>query len=137
MNKVAHIVHSIAFENLGSPEKNYGDAFLLVWKIPEPELNRNEISGNIRIEENSRITNNLADLTVFTITKIFARINRDPEILNYRHNPKLQERFNGNFRLRLGFGVHLGWCIEGVLGSNIKVDPSYMSVDVAIATMLE
>ncbi len=76
-------------------------------------------------------------MALFSAAKIFARINRDPEILDYRNNQKLNSRFNGNFRLRLGFGIHLGWCIEGVLGSHIKIDPSYMSVDVAIATMLE
>ena len=38
VNQIARIVHSIAYEYLGMPNKNIGDAFLLVWKIPESEV---------------------------------------------------------------------------------------------------
>ena len=33
VNKVAHIVHKRAIESEGSPNKNIGDAFLLIWKL--------------------------------------------------------------------------------------------------------
>lgn len=41
------------------------------------------------------------------------------------------------FRIKMGFGLHLGWAIEGMIGSNFKVDASYLSPNVNIASRLE
>lgn len=30
------------------------------------------------------------------------------------------------FRVNIGFGLHAGWAVEGPIGSNIKVDCSYL-----------
>ena len=30
----------------------------------------------------------------------------------------------------LGFGLHVGWAIEGAIGSNYKIDASYLSPNV-------
>lgn len=35
VNEIANIVHSSVHQHHGSPNKNIGDAFLLVWKLPE------------------------------------------------------------------------------------------------------
>jgi hypothetical protein len=29
--------------------------------------------------------------------------------------------------VKLGFGMHVGWAIEGMIGSNFKADASYLS----------
>ena len=34
----------------------------------------------------------------------------------------------------MGFGLHYGWAIEGAIGSNLKIDASYLSPDVNMAT---
>jgi class 3 adenylate cyclase len=34
VNSIAHIVHTAVSTHGGSPNKNIGDAFLLVWKFP-------------------------------------------------------------------------------------------------------
>lgn len=36
VNAVARVVHEAAHRNLGHPNKNIGDAFLLAWKIKPP-----------------------------------------------------------------------------------------------------
>mmetsp|Transcript_32099 Transcript_32099/g.69908 ORF Transcript_32099/g.69908 Transcript_32099/m.69908 type:complete len:160 (-) Transcript_32099:284-763(-) len=36
----------------------------------------------------------------------------------------------------MGFGIHIGWGIEGAIGSNFKVDASYLSPHVNIAYKL-
>ena len=38
VNEIARIVHGIVNEFLGVPNKNIGDAFLLVWKFPDSEV---------------------------------------------------------------------------------------------------
>ena len=41
------------------------------------------------------------------------------------------------FRVRMGFGIHHGWAIEGAIGSYFKVDASYLSPNVNMAARLE
>ena len=42
-----------------------------------------------------------------------------------------------NYRVSLGFGLHIGWAIEGAIGSNFKIDASYLSPNVNMANILE
>lgn len=37
----------------------------------------------------------------------------------------------------MGFGLHYGWAIEGAIGSNYKIDASYLSPHVNMAARLE
>ena len=39
--------------------------------------------------------------------------------------------------MRLGFGLHVGWAIEGAIGSEYKIDASYLSPNVNMASRLE
>lgn len=42
-----------------------------------------------------------------------------------------------NYRVKMGFGLHLGWAIEGAIGSEFKIDASYLSPNVNLAERLE
>jgi class 3 adenylate cyclase len=37
----------------------------------------------------------------------------------------------------MGFGLHVGWAIEGAIGSFFKIDASYLSPNVNMASRLE
>ena len=37
----------------------------------------------------------------------------------------------------MGFGLHVGWAIEGAIGSRFKIDASYLSPHVNMASRLE
>jgi class 3 adenylate cyclase len=37
----------------------------------------------------------------------------------------------------MGFGLHVGWAIEGAIGSEFKIDASYLSPNVNLAARLE
>lgn len=41
------------------------------------------------------------------------------------------------FKVSMGFGLHTGWAIEGSIGSKVKVDASYLSPHVNLASRLE
>lgn len=81
VNEIARIVHGVVNEFLGVPNKNIGDAFLMVWKIPETELFI-DYAGNHQIID-SFVVNNLADCALIAILKIIAKLNREPTILAY------------------------------------------------------
>eukprot|EP00961_Rhodomonas_salina_P129402 1742959-Rhodomonas_salina.2 len=41
------------------------------------------------------------------------------------------------YSVHLGFGLHYGWAVEGAIGSNKKIDASYLSPHVNLAARLE
>ena len=42
-----------------------------------------------------------------------------------------------DYKCKLGFGLHLGYSIEGPIGSMFKIDASYLSSHVNMANNLE
>lgn len=42
-----------------------------------------------------------------------------------------------DFTVSMGFGLHIGWAIEGAIGSEYKIDASYLSPNVNMASRLE
>lgn len=68
--------------------------------------------------------------------KIYAKINREPKILEYRKDARLNTRLPG-YKVKMGFGLHIGWGIEGAIGSEFKIDASYLSPNVNMASRLE
>jgi class 3 adenylate cyclase len=42
-----------------------------------------------------------------------------------------------NFHVHMGYGMHIGWAIEGAIGSKFKIDASYLSPNVNMSARLE
>lgn len=40
------------------------------------------------------------------------------------------------YNVKMGFGLHSGWAIEGAIGSEFKIDASYLSPNVNMASRL-
>jgi hypothetical protein len=40
-------------------------------------------------------------------------------------------------QVRMGFGMHVGWAVEGAIGSQLKIDATYISPHVEMAERLE
>jgi len=134
VNSIAEIVHSMVDKYTGAANKNIGDAFLLVWKLPEDSIYKNE-DGSFELDK-TRTIQNTVDFSLISFLKIYAKINRDPSVLHYREHPGLNERLP-NYQVKMGFGLHIGWAIEGAIGSEFKVDASYLSPNVNMASRLE
>lgn len=75
-------------------------------------------------------------MSLISFLKIQAAINTNPKIIKYRNNTKLQAGVPG-FSVKMGFGLHFGWAIEGAIGSEFKIDASYLSPNVNMASRLE
>ncbi len=80
--------------------------------------------------------NRTADCSILAFLSIIIKINRDLRILSYRKNFKILEKLS-NYKTTMGFGLHMGWAIEGAIGSNYKIDASYLSPNVNMAARLE
>lgn len=75
-------------------------------------------------------------MAVIAFLKILIKIYRSHKLDKYRKNPGLNERIK-NYSVKLGFGLHCGWSIEGAIGSTFKIDASYLSPHVNMASKLE
>jgi len=78
----------------------------------------------------------LTDLSVCCMVIIDIYINISPEFRQYREDPRLLQRIP-DYNVRLGYGLHIGWAIEGAIGSPMKIDASYLSQNVSFAAKLE
>ena len=65
------------------------------------------------------------------------QINRNKYVMRYRNDPRLTDNGKHDFKVRMGFGLHAGWAIEGAVGSLQKVDATYLSPHVNMAARLE
>ena len=119
INQIAEIVHSIADEFHGVPNKSDGESFLIVWRLSDDA------------ERNRQIH----DMSVVACVKICIAIRRSLELHEYSSLPPLMQKVPG-FKVELNFCLHRGWAIEGAIGSDLKIDPSYLGPDVNLVETL-
>lgn len=78
----------------------------------------------------------LADKALVSFLRIIVEIHASDELKRYALNPRIASVFT-SFKVELGFGLHVGWAIEGPIGSRYKIDASYLSPHVNLAEALE
>jgi class 3 adenylate cyclase len=125
VNRIAHILHSIVVQCSGAANKNIGDAFLLTWKIDE--------------KSNKEQKALLADQALLTFCKALIELARHQEFIcnfSVAATGRLFKRFP-EYKVRIGSGLHVGWAIEGAIGSHRKIDATYISPHVSASEFLE
>ena len=55
----------------------------------------------------------------------------------YLKYPRVVKRFGTQFTIKMGFGMHVGWCVQGAIGSGYKIDCTYLSPHCEMADRLE
>lgn len=136
VNEIADIIHSVVDQHLGANNKNIGDAFLLVWKFRDGLIEDNG-RGGLRVKpQDMNEVSALVDLSLTAIIKCIAMIEKSPSLRKYNEDRNMQQKIPG-YRVTLGFGLHIGWSIEGPIGSSYKIDLSYLSPHVSLASTLE
>jgi class 3 adenylate cyclase len=120
VNSIADILHGNVHSRLGSANKNIGDAFLLVWRLNE------SVVGKPYTPEPTIAAN---ALNAFLVTIRGLADSRTLSILGKRV-PKYAP-------IKMGFGLHVGWAIEGAVGSTFKIDATYLSPHVNMSARLE
>ena len=58
-------------------------------------------------------------------------------MIKYNTHQGLIERMGVGYQVRLGLGLHMGYAIEGAIGSYYKIDASYLSSHVRMSERLE
>lgn len=123
VNQVAEIVHGVVEEQLGSANRNNGDTFLIVWRQKD----------NSMPDADSKHP----ELALYAMAKIIGSIHRSRILAEYRGHPGLQNKLGSTYQVHLTCGIHAGWAIEGAVGSEYKIEASYLSPNVAVAMAIE
>ena len=116
---------------------------MLVWKYDENFIDK-RFDGSVEFKVDQSLKE-ISDLPVLSFVRIIVGINMSKKLDKYRENVKLKKLFR-NYDVSLGFGLHVGWGIEvyyilfmlkGAIGSNFKIDASYLSPNVNMSSRLE
>src|SRR5574343_456730 len=75
-------------------------------------------------------------MSVLSFLKIISGIKKSRKLLKYKEHKGLNDRMP-NYSVKMGFGLHVGWAIEGAIGYFYKIDASYLSQNVKMAYRLE
>ncbi|CAD8085296.1 unnamed protein product [Paramecium primaurelia] len=135
VNEIAEIVHFTVDSYGGSANKNIGDAFLLVWKYPDMKFHADPQTKQLILHDDNNVKQ-IGDMAVLSFLKIIIYVSLSKKLEKYKRHEGLNARIK-DYSVRMGFGLHLGWGIEGAIGSSFKIDASYLSPNVNMASRLE
>mmetsp|Transcript_13451 Transcript_13451/g.21318 ORF Transcript_13451/g.21318 Transcript_13451/m.21318 type:complete len:489 (+) Transcript_13451:74-1540(+) len=129
INCIAEYCHSAVSDNGGFPNKNVGDAFLMAWPLTDGAWTTQAPGMQTTVQDK-------AESALRSFLRVVLETSCSHILRRMAANTELQKRIPG-FRTELGFGLHVGWAIEGAIGSALKVDPSYLSPNVELSMKLE
>eukprot|EP00980_Cylindrotheca_fusiformis_P031523 scaffold26496_cov113-Cylindrotheca_fusiformis.AAC.6 len=141
-NRIAAVVHSICNSYGGAANKNVGDAFLLSWSLEDPDSVRTSRVQQ-RGETELMAKNQQADKALLSVVKICLSLYYDKfylEPLSDTAKTRLKEKVlkkRSGPVVQMGFGLHAGKAVQGAIGSQRKIDATYVSEAVKRAEFLE
>jgi class 3 adenylate cyclase len=75
-------------------------------------------------------------MSVISFLLLISGLKRNRKMMKYKKHQGLNDRLP-NYEVKLGLGMHLGYAIEGPIGSYYKIDASYLSPHVRMSERLE
>uniref|UniRef100_A0A7S3F5E5 Guanylate cyclase domain-containing protein n=1 Tax=Haptolina ericina TaxID=156174 RepID=A0A7S3F5E5_9EUKA len=122
-NSVGEIIHQACHDNKGEPNKNIGDAFLIIWR-----------PKSIEISEHTKVVDGA--LTAFR--RCVREVASSQTLQLVTNVEAIHKKFGRDkYRTKIGFGLHFGWSVEGPVGTPTKIDCSYLSPEVKVSDRLE
>jgi len=149
-NSVGYIVHHAVHDCGGFANKNIGDAFLVAWTGDKLESRIKQVEhaarnaqigavfteNDLEVGSRDRWTPTVGDESMAAFIRLTIVVRGSDKITEIVQHPVLQRRLPG-YTVRLGCGLHVGWAIEGALGSQKKIDATYLSPATNISMALE
>jgi len=123
VSHIVEIVHGVIYEYQGAPNRNNGDSMLLIWRKFD--------------DDDEASLQALCEMALLSCAKIYAAVQKSTKLLEFSKHPGFQQRLGSNYHVRLTFGLHMGWAIEGAVGSEVKIDAMYLSPHTRITFRIE
>ena len=150
VNKIAAILHELTVHCGGAPNKNVGDAFLLVWKLQNHEEDDDKeddeeqedpeaMTRRALAEAGGKRATLLAGQALYCVLNFALELSRLHGYVCQFSSAATQRLFSRmpDYRVGVGFGLHVGWAVEGAIGSEQKIDVSYISPHVTTSEYLQ
>merc|ERR1712150_278301 len=134
-NRIASIVHELVEQSGGSVNKNIGDAFLSVWKLRDA-TDEEKVVCKKSYMHHLDVAHDATDGSLRAFMKMHVALKANQSIQELCADERLQKKLPG-YSVKMGYGLHLGWAVEGAVGSKYKVDATYLSPNVNMASRLE
>ncbi|KAF4702634.1 hypothetical protein FOZ62_011910 [Perkinsus olseni] len=138
MNKVATIVHGCANRWGGVSNQNIDNGFLLVWKLEsqhDPQL-KQELKSEVVLKRSKT-----ADRALFCGMKMIAELQRlllrETSAIKGDAPFALTSLQSTIAAVDVGIAFHVGWAIEGPVGSDFKIDATYLGPDITRTLALQ
>ena len=96
---------------------------MITWKLPDTEQSTDNEKNEALMEQKTE----MADKALITAVKIVSEMRRAQYFASYFRKPGLYGKGGNTLRPHLTFGLHMGWTIEGAIGSEAKIDACYLS----------
>jgi class 3 adenylate cyclase len=161
INDVARVVHEEVYRwalgDTGQCNKNLGSAFLMVFRIgdfnevDEKRRQARDIVFSTGRKRRSKPFEDetgdalqlaslpgiqgFADRALLSFLKSFAAIHRDRKLQSWRDDFRLGAGV-GAFTVSVLYGMDAGWAVEGAVGSEYKIDATYLSPHVNMASRM-
>eukprot|EP00300_Choanocystis_sp_HF-7_P013629 c18380_g1_i3.p1 GENE.c18380_g1_i3~~c18380_g1_i3.p1 ORF type:complete len:812 (+),score=165.17 c18380_g1_i3:39-2438(+) len=130
-NAVAAMVATQVASSRGAVNKNLGDAFLLVWKWTDSsEVGHSGPPINSSKEE-------AAEASLVAAVNMIKNVARNATLQAYAKRPEVQAALGPHFQVTIGVGLHTGWAVEGAVGTEYKIDATYLSPTVNTAARVQ
>lgn len=129
VNRIASLLHDLVASYGGSPNKNVGDAFLLVWKLSGQGSDRRGPAATAS-----------ADRALYCVLKFLLELELSGDYVCGSFSTAASQRLHArmpDYHVSVGFGLHVGWAVEGAIGSAQKIDASYLSPHVSLSESLQ
>jgi len=124
-NTISGIIHAKVSLHMGQPNKNIGDSWLSVWSGKEEDVFVSEDGMTF------------ADHALMAFVECFEEIKTDATLKDLGKRQGFMKNYPGGYSPDMGAGLHHGWAIEGAVGSEAKVDATYLSPHVNMSARLE
>jgi len=134
VNKISKLLHCVCEKYQGAVNRNLGESFLVVWKFQTDDgvITRKRLSVNTY----SQSVRQRSAFALISAVKTLCKLVRSAEMLEYQQDARIANILPF-FTNKLTVGLHVGWGFEGPVGSNFKIDATYISPDVNTAARLE
>ena len=106
---------------------------MITWKLPDPTSTNDSEKSEVLLEQKTET----ADKSLIAAVKIVSEIRRAAYFAPYFRKRELFSKYGQTGRPHLTLGLHMGWTIEGAIGSEQKIDACYLSPQSTIAYRIE
>lgn len=125
INKIYNIVHSAIDRFGGSINSNYDNHTFFNWTFRTlREYKQSKLySKDIR---------QMGDLALCSIFEAILSIKKSKSLLEFKNDPLIIGQYGKNYHPQIGFILHCGVAYEGIIGSNSKIEASYLSWNIIV-----